>query len=374
MKIFFLIRSLNAGGAERQLVTLAKHMAQLKYQVSIAVFYGGGVYEEDLADADVKLLNLQKRGRWDIVGFMSRLIGMLREENPDVIYSFMSVPNILTILVRHFVHAKVICGVRSSNVDLSRYDWLARWTYRCERVLSRYPDAIVVNSRAGMRYRGLEGKRNVVFIPNGIDTISFSPDLAAGRDVRKAWGVGEEEYLVGLVGRLDPMKDHPTFLKAASGMIRRHGNVKFVCVGDGPEPYKSELKDLARTLGLEESLIWAGGRRDMSAVYNALDLATLSSSYGEGFPNAVGEAMACGTPCVVTDVGDCAEIVGDTGHVVPPKDPVALARGWEKLFSLPLEKRMELGEKARQRIIKRFSLEKMVKRHEELFEENTETG
>jgi glycosyltransferase involved in cell wall biosynthesis len=253
-------------------------------------------------------------------------------------------------------------------MDFSRYDWMERWTYRCERVLSRFPDAIVVNSQAGMRYHGLESKRNVVVIPNGIDTTSFSPDPAAGRDVRKAWGVGEKEYLVGLVGRLDPMKDHPTFLKAASSMIRGHGKMKFVCVGDGPEPYKLELKDLARNLGLETSLIWAGERRDMPAVYNALDLATLSS-YGEGFPNVVGEAMACGVPCVVTDVGDCTEIVGDTGCVVPPKDPMALAQGWEKLFSLPPEGRMELGEKARQRVIERFSLKKMVRRHEELFEE-----
>jgi glycosyltransferase involved in cell wall biosynthesis len=255
--------------------------------------------------------------------------------------------------------AKVVWGLRASNVDFANYDRLAEWSFRFGASFSRFPDLIIVNSWAGKQHHiahGYCGDRMMV-IPNGIDTEHYRPDREAGRHVRAEWGVAEDELLVGLVGRLDPMKDHTTFLRATALVTEERSDVRFVCAGDGPEQYRRELLALGESLGLGARLIWAGARSDMPAVYNAFDMA-VSSSYGEGFPNAVGEAMACGVPCVVTDVGDSARIVGETGIVVPARSPEALAIGILRLLTSP--ERCERGEAARLRIREMFSRERLL--------------
>ena len=183
--------------------------------------------------------------------------------------------------------------------------------------------------------------------------------------MRAKWKLGEHEILVGLVGRLDPMKDHPVFLEAASNIARVRRDVRFVCVGDGPADYAEALKQHAAALGLTNQLMWVGARDDMPAVYSALDIASSSSSYGEGFSNTTAEAMACGVPCVVTDVGDSALIVGDTGSVVAPGDRDALAAAIQRLADLPREERRMLGDACRVRVVSEFGIDRLVQRTEQ---------
>jgi glycosyltransferase involved in cell wall biosynthesis len=205
-------------------------------------------------------------------------------------------------------------------------------------------------------------KNRMVVIPNGIDTERFCPEPEARQRVRAEWGVAEDEKLIGLVGRLDPMKDHPTFLRAASLLSQERDDVHFVCVGDGPAGYRRELHVLTENLGLVQHLTWAGVREDMSAVYNALDIVTSSSAYGEGFSNVVGEAMACGVPCVATDVGDSAWIVGDQRLVVPPSNPEALAARWQDVIDKASEAQSSIGLNLRERVVHNFSLDHMIER------------
>ncbi len=363
MKITLLIRSLAYGGSERQLVALAKELHKRQRSVVVAIFYSGGPLEKELREAGVTVRGLNKGGRWDIVGFLSRFVRLVYEEEPDTLYGFFGTPNILMALFKPiFPRTRMVWGVRGSYLDFARYDWLAGVHYKVERRLSRFADLIIVNSRAGLDHAVANGfpKNKMVVVPNGIDTKRFSVDPEARRRVRAEWGVAESEELIGLVGRLHPMKDHPTFLRAAAILSQEREDVRFVCVGDGPADYRRELHALGEELALGQRLIWAGARGDMAAVYNALDVAT-SSSYGEGFPNVVGEAMACGVPCVVTDVGDSAWIVGETGVVVPPKNPEALAGGWSA--SLQRE-RNEATLKARRRVEENFSVGQMVEQTE----------
>jgi len=199
----------------------------------------------------------------------------------------------------------------------------------------------------------------MVVIQNGIDTTHFAPDLKAGLRLRASWQVPEGSILIGIVGRLDPIKDHPTFLRAAAILAGSRPDVRFVCIGGGPEEYARDLKNLAYDLGLRDKVIWPGFiTKDMAAAYNALDLCS-SSSYGEGLSNAVAEAMACGVPCVVTDVGDSPLIVGDTGVVVPPKNPDALAAGWAAMIER-LAGNPGLRAAARKRIESKLSAETLV--------------
>jgi glycosyltransferase involved in cell wall biosynthesis len=211
-------------------------------------------------------------------------------------------------------------------MDLRQYGYLEKLESCIAVTLSRFPDLIICNSHAGRAFHQRQGYRSkrIVVIPNGVDVQQFCPNAGARREVREQWGIAPGEVVIGLVARLDPMKDHATFLRAAATVAGLRRNVRFVCVGDGPSHYRDRLIEEAHRLGLDEQLIWAGAQSDMNRIYNALDFSVSSSAFGEGFPNAIAEAMATGVPCVVTDVGDSAAIVGDLGWVCAPADSAAL--------------------------------------------------
>ena len=360
-KIVFLIRSLNIGGAERQLVALAKGLHSRGVPVLVVVFYSNGPLENELQIAGVPVAVLDKRGRWDVFHFFWRLLQLLRQEKPDVLHGYLSVQNLLSVLIKPiFPSMRIVWGVRASNMDLDCYDWLFRLVFHGECFLSRFADLIIVNSNAGKDYHQQHGfpERKMVVVPNGVDTKRFKPDPDARIRVRREWKISDHEKLIGLVGRIDPMKDHATFLRAAALLLQQRTDVRFVCIGDGPASYKSKLLTLASELGIENNLIWAGARNDMTAVYTALDIAS-SSSLGEGFPNVIGEAMSCGVPCVVTDVGDSAWIVDDTGVVVPPQNPRALADGLE----LTLQRNNKsMAVRARKRVEENFGFDQLIEK------------
>ncbi len=361
-KILFFIRSLNAGGAERQLMVTAKGLAKRGYKVTVLTFYSGGFYADELKNTQVQLLSLDKKGRWDVFGFLWCLCKILRQQSPDVIYSFLGTANIFTVLICPFIYrTKLVWGVRASNMDLDKYDWLSRWSYRLECNLSKFADLIIANSNAGKDYAVAHGfpKEKMVVIPNGINTNKFRPDKTTGKQLREAWGVSENEKLIGVVGRIDPMKGLPTFLEAVNIIRQSHSQVRFVWVGTGDADYEQSMHQLAEQLGLGKAMIWAGRHSDMLAVYNAFDMAS-SSSYGEGFPNVLGEAMACGVPCVVTDVGDSAMLVGDTGFVVSAKDSQALAAAWSKVLSFNNIEFKNLSVVARDRVVNEFSINALI--------------
>jgi len=364
VKILFLIRSLDVGGAQRQLIALAKGLRQRGHSVAVAVFYGGAVLEPELIAAGVRLCHLHKQKRWEVFSFLWRMLKLTLQERPDFLYSYLPEANLLAIILKPFCRfLRVVWGIRASYMDLRRYDWTARLTFRAECLLSRFPDLIIVNSLAGRDYHRQHGipDAKMTVIPNGIDTERFRPDKAARALIRQEWGLAGTEWLIGLVGRLDPMKDHQTFLQAAALLAGRAGKVRFVCIGDGPEPYSSRIKTLSNDLGLAGRLIWAGARNDLPAIYNALDILT-SASLGEGFSNVIGEAMACGVPCVVTAVGDSARIVGETGMAVPPGNPEEMAQGWQALLKILQDRQDPIGARVRERIVGKFGVDAMVEK------------
>ncbi len=362
-KIAFLIRDLNYGGAQRQLVTLVKELAKQGFNITVLYFYSGGFLEKDLEDSRVKIISLEKQGRWDLFGFFWRLVYTLKHIQPDVLHGYLSESNLLTIFIKPFLPSvQIIWGVRVSDVDLIHSDWLSRVNFQCECFFSSFADLIIVNSKAGRNYHLEHGfpADKMVVIPNGIDTERFMPDLEARVKVRLEWGISEEIILIGIVGRLAPMKDHPTFLKAASLLCKDRQDVRFICVGSGPDDYTHELYKLTTQLDISEKVLWAGNRADMPAIYNAIDILCSSSAYGEGFGNVIGEAMACGVPCVVTDVGDSAWIVKNIGIVVPPQNPEALVAGWSSLITQQQYKDSVIKLKNRSRIISEFNCNKLL--------------
>lgn len=365
LRLVFLARSLDYGGAERQLVALARGLHRRDHRVVVALLYPDGPLAQDLLDAGVPIVDLGKHGRWAMLGFSLRLARFLLHERPHIVHGYLEFQNVLALVTKPLHRGRAVWGIRASDRPLARYDRLTQRVNRLERALSRFPDLIIANSHAGRAHHlavGFPADRLLV-VPNGIDTDRFRPDDRARQRIRTELAIRPDQVLVGLVARLDPMKDHHTFLTAAALLARDRSAVRFVCVGQGSPSYAAELAAAGDRLGLASRLIWTGPRGDMPAVFNSLDIAVSSSSSGEGFPNTIGEAMACGIPCVVTDVGDSAIIVGDRGEVVPPHDPPALAAAIARL--LDQRRHGTLGPASvRDRVVANFSLPCLIERTE----------
>jgi glycosyltransferase involved in cell wall biosynthesis len=364
VKITLLAWSRELGGAERQIVNLASGLRRRGHDVLVVVFFPNRHVEAALRDTDTPYRVLGVRGRWDAPRFLVGFLGEARKRDDDVVYAFLQAPNLLTVPLRLFRRkSKLVWGIRTSDlrVSTSAVSGLATWL---ESRLSRVAALVVANSFRG-RDDAIElgfDRANLTVIHNGIDTEEFRPATDAGAKLRAEWGIAAGEKVVGLVARYEAKKDHGAFLRAAAIAARQQAALRFVCVGDAPAADRPDLEALARSLGLEDRIVWAGFRHDLSAVYGALDVATLTSSYGEGFPNVVAEAMACGVPCVATDVGDAAFILGGLGWVVPPRDPRALADAW--MAALAQEPASDLRTRRRRRIEESFNLDGMIDRTE----------
>lgn len=368
MKILFLIRSLELGGAERQMIILARALRLRGHQVGVVMFYGGGPLTGELRDAGIEPVVLDKRGRWDVLPFLRRLVGEIRRQRPDVVHSYLTVPNVLLAAVAPFLPpCRIIWGVRASNMPWERYDWLARVNWKLECLLSRQVDRIIVNSNAGRDYAVANGfpAGKTIVIPNGVDTSRFRPDPECRRLQRVRLGLREGEVAVGLVARVDPVKDYETFLHAAALLHAENPTMRFLCVGGGEPQYEQELKALSAALGLEAAVSWLGALDDMPSLYNALEL-LCSSSVSEGFSNTIVEAMACGVPCAATDVGDSAFILGDPEFVARPQDPAGLAAAITRVW----QKHPDAAN-LRNRVVKLFSIENLVTATEAVLEQGS---
>ncbi len=299
---------------------------------------------------------------------VGRLIALLRRTSPDVVQCWMYHANALGVLGASVTRVPLAWNIRNSFHDdlgstVARLAKLsARW--------SRVPTVVVTNSEAAksrhiqLGYRPKEWR----VIPNGFDVAEFAPDVSARSAVRRALGLPDDALMIGLVARFHPMKDHRTFLRAASLLGNHWPGAYFVLIGGGVTAANSKLRETIGAEGLEDRVHLLGERADIPRLTAALDVATSSSIFGESFPNVIGEAMASAVPCVVTDVGDAARIVGDTGRVVPAKDAPALAAAWRELLELGSDRQGELGSRARFRVTAEYSLGSVVRQYEALYE------
>ncbi|KWT84441.1 glycosyl transferase group 1 [Candidatus Magnetominusculus xianensis] len=363
IKVFFLIQTLDTGGAERQLIELVKALDKARFSITVGAFYDGGAFRAELEGVEgVRVVTFGQRSRWDPVPVV-RILREARSIKPDIVYGFMGVSNETGALVGRAVGAKVVWGLLSSDMDLSLYHWVSTFMFKAGALLSRIPDLIIANSEAGMRHHtacGYSANRMIV-IHNGIDPNRFRPVDIAGETQRQEWQCPEGVKLIGIFGRLDPIKDHRTFLKAAAILASKRPEVRFVCVGTGAKEFAEGLRHEAAPLN--GKIIWAGWVADIVGAYNAMDIVT-SASISEGLSNVICEAMACCVPCVVTDVGDSGLIVGDTGIGVAKKDPAAMAEAWNTMLDWPAAKMADARSLARTRIEDHFSVRQMAAKTE----------
>jgi glycosyltransferase involved in cell wall biosynthesis len=369
IKVMHLITDLDPGGAEIMLFKLLSSINPDTFESFVVSMTGAGVVGKKIEQSGVKILSLNMpRGRVSLNGFF-KLVRLLKRERPDILQTWMYHANLLGIVAgRLFSHLKVVWNIRCSNVEFGQYKKLTYWVMKVSAWLSSLPVIVIFNSHKGSGFHlslGYHPKKSEI-IYNGFDLTRFNINPSVGREVRKELGIDAERVVIGLISRFDYMKDHETFLSAARVLCQHGQDVCFLLVGEGVN-YENEffVPYLADNL-LKGRLILTGYREDIPRLINALDISTSSSS-GEGFPNIIGESMACGIPCVVTDVGDSSFLVGETGISVPSRDPGALAEGWAKLIALQETGREALGLAARDRIIHLFSIGKVAGQYETVY-------
>jgi glycosyltransferase involved in cell wall biosynthesis len=295
------------------------------------------------------------------------LVRYLRAKRPTIIQTWLYHADFLGTAAAVFAKPDhLLWNVRCSDIDHPGIPLSTRCLARILGILSRRPNAIVVNSQEGQRYHHKIGyhPKQWINIPNGVDLDRFHPRPSERATLRARIGLPPDSTVIGFVARYHPMKDVETFLSAASLFQQRHENVKFVLCGDRLTSHNTALTELVRRLNLERSVVLFGRRTDIELVYPTLDVLALCSVYGEGFPNVLAEAMACGVPCVATDVGDCVELIGDCGKVIPKRDPHAVAQAYGTLIEMGLQ---EVGARARKRMVACYGLEQMVSRYESLY-------
>ena len=367
-KILLLIRSLHIGGAERQVVSLAKTISALGTEVHVALKVSGGPLENDLANIpDVTLHHIRGSGLTGRFQYFLRLRTVIKQNQFDAVYGFMPVPNLTLLVARTIRNRPLIAwGVRSSGVDPSQYGERVKWTMRLEKWLSRFADRVITNSRAALDEYRLNDYpyAKLSHIPNAIDVDRFKPDPVARETLGLELGISQSTPLIGLFARIHPMKDHLTFLRAAKILIEDSPNVQFICAGEvstGYETYEKRIRTNATELGLDDHIMWIGPRRDPEYLMAACDLTTLTSDSGEGFPNSVAESLACSTPCVVTDVGDAALIVNNPEAVVPRSNPEELVIAWQAILDRLEKSTGDITINARASIVDRYSPEQIAR-------------
>jgi glycosyltransferase involved in cell wall biosynthesis len=367
IRIVHLITGLETGGAERALSHLVASTDRDRFRSVVVSIREPGRMAAAVVRAGVEIRTLGiRRGVPDPRGVF-RLVGILRELRPDILQSWLYHADFLGLLARQLGRIPhLIWNVRCSDAGLSPADIALR------RLLawgSRMPDAVVVNSRAGQRFHERIGyrPRRWEHVPNGFDMNEFRPDPEARGRIRAEFGLDDETIVIGLPARYHPMKDHDTFLGAAAILTTTRPEVRFALLGTGIEPTNRALAKAIAGRGIADRILLLGERGDMADMYAAFDIATLSSAFGEGFPNVLGEAMASALPCVATESGDAAELLGRTGIAVPPRDPQELAAAWRKLIDAGAEGRRLLGDQARERIAREYCLRAAVARYEALY-------
>jgi len=370
VKILHVITGLDAGGAETMLFKLLERIDRKSFGNVVLSLSGMGLLGPRIAGLGVPVEALDLSPSLPNPLALFGLARRIRAAAPDIVHCWMYHGNLLGGIAARLAGApRVLWSIRQTNVDAAS---IKRRTIAVVKVgawLSRLvPDTILGNAEASRQAHislGYDAARFDI-IPNGFDLDRFRPDPGARASVRAELGLSAAAPLIGLIARYDVQKDHATFLRAAGLLAKRNPEVRFLLAGGGVEEREPALAALLGETGTGQRAFLLGHRDDVPRLTAALDIGT-SSSIGEGFANAVGEAMAAGLPMVVTDVGDSRVIVGDTGIVVPPGNPEALADGWAKLLELSPEERARRGAAARARVAAEWSLDSIVGRYEGLY-------
>ena len=369
MKITHIITGLAAAGAETTLYHLLAALDRQEYQNEVISLTDRGPTAARIENLGVPVRALGMMRSMPNPLAIRRIAKILRRSRPQIVQTWMYHSNLLGGLAAQAAGGiPVIWGIHHSKIDSRDTKRFTVWTVRaCAWFSRQLPVRIICcanSSELAHVQLGFDAQKMEV-IYNGIDSELFQPTPGARLALRSRLGIPSDALLIGMAGRLHRHKDHKNFFAAARLLHREFPDVHFVLCGEGLVPENPKLSAEVAD-GLQGCCHLLGLQRDMRAFYSGLDIAA-NSSLSEAFPLAVGEAMACGIPCVVTDVGDSPTIVGHTGRIVPAQQPSLMASAWGELIRTGAETRQILGQAARERVVTHFSLTQFAQRYQSLY-------
>lgn len=368
INVLHVITALGRGGAPTMLYRLVEALPRdAGYEHEIVSLLEKDRFDHDFHRLHVPLHALGTRS-WTVApGAIARLRRLVGRSRPDVVQGWMYHANVAAALAAAR-QAPVVWGIHHSLHDLQGEKRLTRAVIRMGPMLARRVARIVYCSESGARQHeaiGYPGDRSV-FIPNGVDTVVFRPDGETMRAQRACLELPKTAVVIGNAGRYHPMKNHRGLLRAFARIAPRFPEAILVMAGRNIVDTNRRLVADIEEYELGDRVVLLGERSDMPQLLPVFDM-YVSSSRAEAFPIVLAEAMASGLPCVTTDVGDSATLVGETGRVTPAGDAAALAEAIGELLALSPERRRALGRQARQRVIERYSLSRVAEAYASLY-------
>jgi len=369
-KVLYIITGLATGGAERALYNLLNGGLADHFDNHLISLSDEGTIGSLIRELGVPVTALNMRSGLPSLSGLVKLHRVVREFRPDLIQGWMYHGNIVATLARALAPGRpvLLWNVRQSLYSLSNEKFVTQQVIRLNKLFSSHVSALLYNSKLSKKQHekyGFSSSKGLV-IPNGIDMKKFSYSSKSSRKIRSELGISDGALVVGLVARLHPMKDHKLFLKVATEIAHRNLNTHFLLSGLNVTVNNQYFEKLI-PVKVSNRFHLLGERDDVPELMCAMDILCLCSAWGEGFPNVIGEAMAVGLPCVTTDVGDSAFLVGECGVVCPPKDEAALGVAIKTLLMLSDEQRSKLGKKAHERVKQNFSLGSIVRNYVDLY-------
>jgi glycosyltransferase involved in cell wall biosynthesis len=375
MRIVHVITALNTGGAEMMLKKVISETTGLHEHIVISLKNVGPI-GRSLRSRGIPVIALGgMSGRFSFP-LLFRLAKELRSLKPDLVQAWMYHANFAAWSAKLLSRGEwpLYWSVRCSVGEPRSIKWTTRFIRNICAPLSGPVTSIIYNSHIARRQHediGYPAAKGVV-IPNGFDTEHFHPDEDAKKAFRRRHAISDNQIIVGHVARAQVMKDQPSLLRAALKVTSQVANAVFVLAGPGiPDLPRTRRDSAAAIAALGGRLLLLPEQENVNELMAAFDVFVLSSAFGEGFPNVLGEALSSGTPCVATDVGDCALIVGENGIIVPPRDPESLASGISKLLNMPSEDRKSLGLAGRARVQTEYSLAAIGRAYVDQWEERS---
>ncbi len=370
VRAVFIATGLETGGAEMMLLKVLERLDRTRFEPHVISLTGKGEIGARIEALGIPVECLGMRPNAPNLFRFLRLVRRLRELRPGLVHTWMYHADLLGGLASRLAGIRAVgWRVNHSNLEPALNKRTTLWVVAiCARMSSWLPGRILSCSEKARRVHVAAGYASdkMVVVPNGFDLTRFQPDPTARESVRAELGVAGTTPLVGLVARHHPQKNVEGFIEAAAAVARQRTDVHFLLAGSGVDARNGVLQAAIRSTPAADRLHLLGGRDDVPRLMAALDVLALSS-HGEAFPNVVGEAMACGVPCVVTDAGDAAEIVGDIGRIVPVGDMRGLARELLAVLNLPRPERQALGLRARERVRDEYDIERVVRQYEAFY-------
>lgn len=368
MKIVHIINQVSAAGAETMLLNLVLRLKdQGLDQVVFTLMPGGALLGVFQANA-VEVRDIGMKKGVPSLRAMLQLNKVIAQAKPDVVHGWLYHASLAATLVTPRT-IPVIWGIHHSLTSLAQEKQLTQMIIKTGSRLKNRVARYVFVSKTSQRQHleiGYPSEKSET-IPNGFDLLRFRPDQSVRQAVRNEWGFADEDIVIGNAARYHPMKNHIGLVRSFSKLAKQFHNVKLVLIGRDIDGNNVELKAFIAEAMLENQVFLLGEQRDMERLMNAFDL-YVSASYSEAFPLVIGEAMACGVPCVATDIGDCRDIIDNTGRLVKPGDDAGLMQAMGKLICLTAKQRKELGYAARQRIEAYYSLDMISNKYTNLYQ------